>query len=135
MRNGIVVIAHAPLATALRLGALHVFADRESDVVAVDVLADASPEQSLNQARTAARVFGDQPLLVLTDLMGATPSRIAGALAENHHALVLAGASLPMLLRAMTYQHEPLAEMAERARTGAIQGVVTVVDTAGARTN
>lgn len=37
MNNGIVIIAHAPLASALRQCVAHVFPDRLSGVVAVDV--------------------------------------------------------------------------------------------------
>ncbi|MDO9158173.1 MAG: PTS fructose transporter subunit IIA, partial [Burkholderiaceae bacterium] len=49
--NGILVIAHAPLASALRQCVLHVFPDAAPSVVAVDVLPQASPDESLQQAR------------------------------------------------------------------------------------
>ena len=42
--NGILIIAHAPLASALRLGLLHVFPDAAACVQALDVPAHGAPE-------------------------------------------------------------------------------------------
>ncbi|HKW38644.1 MAG TPA: hypothetical protein VJO54_12620, partial [Burkholderiales bacterium] len=36
----------------------------------------------------------------------------------------LAGASLPMLIRALTYRDEPLAAVVEKAMSGGVEGVV-----------
>ena len=50
---GILIIAHAPLATALRECALHVFPDCASGVLALDVLPHDTPEDTLTRAREA----------------------------------------------------------------------------------
>ena len=126
MNNGIVIIAHAPLASALRQCVTHVLADRAGGVVAVDVLPDAPVTQSVAQARQAAEVFGQAPLLLLTDVLGATPCNVARQLQEGRQARLLAGVNLPMLLRAVTYQHEPLDELVARALQGGTQGVQQV---------
>ena len=52
--NGIVIIAHAPLASALRQCVAHVFPEKVESVQVVDVLAQAPAEQSLAQAQQAA---------------------------------------------------------------------------------
>lgn len=124
--NGIVIIAHAPLASALRQCVAHVFPDRAEGVQAVDVQAQASAEQSLAQAQEAARHFGAAPLLLLTDVLGATPSNVARQLLAGRPAQLLAGVNLPMLLRAVTYQHEPLEVLTARALQGGTQGVQQV---------
>ncbi|MFZ5566951.1 MAG: PTS sugar transporter subunit IIA [Pseudomonadota bacterium] len=124
--NGIVIIAHAPLASALRQCVAHVFPDRVEGVQAVDVQAQASTEQSLAQAREAAGLFGAVPLLLLTDVLGATPCNVARQLLADRPAQLLAGVNLPMLLRAVTYQHEPLEVLATRALQGGTQGVQQV---------
>lgn len=129
MKNGILIIAHAPLASALRQCVAHVFADRVDDVVAVDVQPQASVAQSVALAREAAGRFGEAPLLLLTDVLGATPCNVARQLQEGRKAQLLAGVNLPMLLRAVTYQHEPLAELAVRALQGGSQGVLSVTAT------
>ncbi len=126
MNNGIVIIAHAPLASALRQCVAHVFPDRVEGVQAVDVQAQASAEQSLAQAQAAAQYFGAAPLLLLTDVLGATPCNVARQLQAGRTAQLLAGVNLPMLLRAVTYQHEPLEALTARALQGGTQGVQQV---------
>ena len=126
MNTGIVIIAHAPLASALRQCVAHVFADRVGSVVAVDVLPDAAVDQSVALARQAAAPLGPAPLLLLTDVLGATPCNVARQLQEGREARLLAGVNLPMLLRAVTYQHEPLDDLMARALQGGIQGVLQV---------
>lgn len=121
--NGILIIAHAPLASALRQCVAHVFPDRVGGVQAVDVQAQASTEQSLAQAREAAGHFGAAPLLLLTDVLGATPCNVARQLQAGRAAQLLTGVNLPMLLRAVTYQHEPLEALTARALQGGTQGV------------
>ena len=134
MKNGIVIIAHAPLASALRLSVVHVFAERAEQVVAVDVQPDATVSHSLAQAQQAMAPLGDVPLLLLTDVMGATPCNVArqvlevGERGEKREACVLAGVNLPMLLRAITYQNEPLAALAACALQGGTQGVLAVAN-------
>jgi len=44
MSNRILIIAHAPLAKALHDCAMHVYAECSADVIALDVLPDAQPE-------------------------------------------------------------------------------------------
>ena len=124
--NGIIIIAHAPLASALRQCVAHVFPDRVDGVQVVDVQAQASAEQSLAQAQQAAGHFGAAPLLLLTDVLGATPSNVARQLLGGREARLLAGVNLPMLLRAVTYQHESLDALMARALQGGSQGVQQV---------
>ena len=77
MNNGIFIIAHAPLASALRECVAHVFPDRVGEVLALDVQSGDSAQHSLEVAQQAARQFGDAPVLLLTDVMGATPCNVA----------------------------------------------------------
>lgn len=126
MNNGIVIVAHAPLASALRQCVAHVFSDRVEGVVAVDVQPDAPFAQSVAHARQVLAPLGQAPLLLLTDVLGATPSNVARQLLEGRPARLLAGVNLPMLLRAVTYLHEPLDELVARALQGGTQGVQQV---------
>ena len=59
--NGILIIAHAPLAHALRECALHVFPDCGPWVVAIDTAPHAPPEETLAAARIALRQLRDRP--------------------------------------------------------------------------
>ncbi len=125
MNTRILLITHAPLAQALRACALHVFADSAADVLALDVPADERPEASLARAR-ALLGEGGEPVLVLTDVLGATPCNVAQRLVADRAAQLVAGVNLPMLLRAVCYRHETLEAVTARAVAGGIQGVVAV---------
>ena len=52
MSTRIFIIAHAPLAHALRECALHVFADCGDSVMVLDVQPQAAPEDTLAMARS-----------------------------------------------------------------------------------
>ena len=128
--NAVLLIAHAPLAHALRECALHVFADAGDDIGALDVDAHEPPEQTLARAQALRARWGERPVLVLSDVLGATPCNVAQRLADGEHTQLLAGVNLPMLLRAITYRAEPLAAMAQRALDGGVRGVVAVAPAA-----
>ena len=122
----ILLIAHTPLAHALREAALHVFNDCGAGVLALDVQAHAEPEETLRRAQALVQdgPDADAPLLVLTDVFGATPSNVAMRLAEGRLARVLTGANLPMLLRSWCYRSESLESVASRAQLGGTQGIM-----------
>ena len=126
MNNGIFIIAHAPLASALRECVAHVFPDRVGEVLALDVQSGDSAQHSLEVAQQAALQFGDAPVLLLTDVMGATPCNVARLLLAQRPARLVAGVNLPMLLRAVTYQEEPIDQLVARAVSGGSQGVLQV---------
>jgi len=128
--NGILVIAHAPLASALRQCVLHVFPDAAAAVTALDVQPNVPPDETLHQARLLAGQLGTGHLLVLTDVFGATPCNVAQRLVDGPSARLIAGVSLPMLLRAVTYRHESLDMLVSRAMAGGTQGIIPVTVTA-----
>ncbi len=128
--NGVLLIAHAPLAHALRQCALHVFPDAAEHVAALDVHPNAPPEETLAAARIVLDQLPVQGVLVLTDLFGATPCNVAQRLVDGVSTRLIAGVNLPMLLRAGTYLHEPLESLVQRALAGGSQGVMPVAVTA-----
>lgn len=128
--NGILLIAHAPLASALRSCALHVFPDCASAVQAVDVPADEAPEQTLARAQQALQALGGEQVLLIADVFGATPCNVAQRLSDGVHTRLVAGANLPMLLRSVCYRHESLEALALRAISGGGQGIMAVGSTA-----
>ena len=58
MSNAVLLIAHAPLAQALRDAALHVLADCAPDLLAVDVQASAPPEVRMAERALAGGAQG-----------------------------------------------------------------------------
>lgn len=128
--NGIFIIAHAPLATALRQCVLHVFPDSAAGVAALDVQPDMPPEETLDQARIMLEQMGNSHTLVLVDVFGATPCNVAQKLVDGVNTKLITGVNLPMLLRTVSYRHETLDALAARALVGATQGVMQVAITA-----
>ena len=132
--NAILLIAHAPLANALRQCALHVFPDCGSTVMAIDVQPNLSPDETLATARIALEQLTQPPhvkgVLVLTDIFGATPSNVAQRLVDGVRSRLITGVNLPMLLRSVSYRHEPLDTLVSRAVVGGTQGVMQVAITA-----
>ena len=132
--NAILLIAHAPLANALRQCALHVFPDCGGTVTAIDVQPNLSPDETLGSARIALEQLTQQPqvqgVLVLTDIFGATPSNVAQKLVDGVKTRLITGVNLPMLLRSVTYRHETLESLVSRAVIGGTQGVMQVAITA-----
>ena len=128
--NGIFIIAHAPLAAALRQCVLHVFPDSASGVVSLDVQANMPPEETLAQARIMLEQLGTPDTLVLVDVFGATPCNVAQKLVDGVHTKLITGVNLPMLLRTVSYLHESIDALVARALVGATQGVMQVAITA-----
>lgn len=128
--NAILLIAHAPLASALRQCALHVFPDCGATVMAIDVQPNLSPEETLATARIALDQLSKVPnvkgVLVLTDIFGATPSNVAQKLVDGVSSRLITGVNLPMLLRSVSYRHESLDTLVSRAVVGGTQGVMQV---------
>lgn len=120
----VLIVAHAPLATALKAVAGHVYPDGGHAVVALDVLPDATPDQVRDAARALMHGGSEADWLVLTDVFGATPSNAALLLADPQHVRVVTGVNVPMLWRTLCYADEPLDALVTRAIGGATQGVM-----------
>ena len=131
---GLVLIAHAPLASALAASASHVYTcapeRAEAQVQVFDVLPDQDVSAAIAHARAlVAAADAGSGVLVLTDVFGATPGNLASQLAEPGRVAVIAGVNLPMLLRALCYRDGGLAETVDKALAGGTQGVVQVSTT------
>ncbi len=130
MSTGILIVAHNPLASALRQCVLHVFPDSASSVLAFDIQGDVPFDETLAGVRIALDQLKEPQKLVLTDVFGATPCNVAQKVVDGNRSRLIAGVNLPMLLRAVTYRREPLDVLVARAMAGGTQGVMQVATTA-----
>lgn len=121
----LLLVAHEPLASALRQVALHAFPDSAGRVAAVDVPACATLEQAEQLVASALEALPEAEVLIAADVFGATPCNAAAALADGRRVRVIAGANVSMIWRTLGSGERPLAEIAARAADGACQGVVT----------
>lgn len=121
---GILIIAHAPLASALRECAAHIYGGLPARIGAIDVLPDCDPTQVVAFALTEIeRLREENGMLVMTDMFGATPANIASRLATQPGVRVLAGVNLPMLVRGLCYRTCNLDDLVDKALAGATKGV------------
>jgi PTS system ascorbate-specific IIA component len=105
----ILLIAHAPLASALRSCVLHVFPDAHEGLQALDVPPDQSLEDTKTQLGAALESFN-----------------VAQKVVDGSQCKLIAGVNLPMLLRTVNYRHESLDALVTRALTGGSQCITQV---------
>ncbi|MDD2809604.1 PTS sugar transporter subunit IIA [Rhodoferax sp.] len=130
MNNGIFIMAHAPLASALRQCVLHVFPEVCNTVAVLDVQPNTSTDETLAMAKIVMASLNTEHTLVLTDMFGATPCNVALRLIDGVRTRMVAGVNLPMLMRAVTYRHESLDALMARVLAGGSQGIMQVAVTA-----
>jgi mannose PTS system EIIA component len=120
----LLIIAHAPLASALAEVAAHTFPDCAAQLQALDVPPQMAPDEVQLRAAALLPAAEAQDTLILTDVFGATPCNAAQRLADGVHVRVVAGVNVPMLWRTLCYANEPLDALVARAMAGATQGVM-----------
>ncbi len=124
---GILVISHEPLGTALLHCTRHIFGRLLPQLAALDVIPDEDPEQALVAARALRdRINDGSGVVVLTDVYGATPARIAAQLIEPERVLGIAGVNLPLLIKALTYRRGPLHEVVLKLVDGVHESIVVM---------
>lgn len=121
---GILIVSHGAFGEALIHCASHVLGKRPLRVRQVGVTVHDDPDLIFPVAQDLIRQLDEgQGVLVLTDMVGATPSNIASRLRIADKVEVLSGASLPMLVRALTYRNENLATVVAKAISGGHDGI------------
>jgi PTS system mannose-specific IIA component len=124
---GILLMTHAPLGQAFVTAVAHVFRGPTEHFEAIDVTADQDLAEVDELAKKAiARLDDGDGVLVITDIKGGTPANCCNSLHNAGHVEVIAGISLPMLLRAITYRRDTLDVVVEMALAGGQGGAVRV---------
>jgi len=121
---GILIIAHGALGETLIQCAAHVIGSRPLRAQSIAVSGRGDPEALLAHARRAiAEVDDGAGVLVLTDMLGGTPSNVAARTVIPGHVEAVAGVNLPMLIRVLTYRGQSLESAALKAVSGGREGV------------
>ena len=123
---GMMIIAHAPLASSLKAVAEHTFPDCSRLLEALDVPPDMALEEVEARAQAMLARVRSPDALIFTDVFGATPCNVAQRLGDGANVRVIAGVNVPMLWRSLSYANEPLEALVARAMAGATQGVMQV---------
>jgi PTS system ascorbate-specific IIA component len=124
----VVLVAHAPLATALKAVSEHVFGE-PVDLFAIDVAPGASVADSVGSLiERLQKVNRGAGILLLTDLPGASPANIcqdaaARLRAEDIPCLTVTGLNASMVLRVLNYRTQNLDALCQHAIAGGTQTV------------
>ena len=124
---GILIISHGTLGESLIHCASHVLNKRPPRLRQLGVTAQDDPTLLLPQARSLIKELDDgSGVLVLTDMFGGTPSNLAAKLVIPGKVEAVAGVSLPMVIRVLTYRDRDLQTIVTKAISGGCEGVIRV---------
>jgi PTS system ascorbate-specific IIA component len=127
---GILIVAHTPIASAMLDFLDHIYGSIPDKIQAIDVSAHEDTKVTTQRLKAGVELVSDsKQVLIITDILGATPANAAGKYALNdheNHVMVITGLNLSMLLRAVSHRHEPLEQIVEKAIQGGTQGVVKI---------
>ncbi|MDZ4141596.1 MAG: PTS fructose transporter subunit IIA [Methylotenera sp.] len=122
---GILIIAHGSLGESLMECAKHVIGNNPRQVAFIAVSTQDDPNVLLPEAeRLITELNSGEGVLVLSDMYGATPCNIVSKLLKPGEVEGVAGVNMPMIVRTMTYRHESLLALVEKAVSGGREGVV-----------
>lgn len=122
---GLLLISHGRFGESLVENVCHILGKTQPLLMALDVCGTDRPELIQAKAREMVeKLDGGQGVLILTDILGATPSNIASSLFEPGRIEGVAGANLPMLLRALCYREKEMAVLIEKVVSGGKESII-----------
>ena len=123
MKVGILLVTHSDIGKQLLLSATSVFGKNPFQVELLSVDNYDQPNDVKELAEKYVKFLDNGAgVLVLTDIIGTTPSNIASSI--NHDKIkVVAGLNLSMILNVFNYPEDSLDQLSIKALEGGIQGV------------
>ena len=123
MKVGILLVTHSDIGKQLLLTATSVFGKNPFQVELLSVDNYDQPNDVKELAEKYVKFLDKGAgVLVLTDIIGTTPSNIASSI--NHDKIkVVAGLNLSMILNVFNYPENSLDQLSIKALEGGIQGV------------
>lgn len=124
MSVGIVIVTHGEAGAALLEAAEFIAGESMSEILFVPFRQSGERLTGASDLRAAmARAETGDGVLVLTDLLGSSPSnRVAEHLPEDQ-AVMVTGLNLPMLLSVWNYRNKPLGLLARKAVESGRRGI------------
>ena len=122
---GVLLITHGTLGEALVQCVSHVMNRRPAQLMQLGISGQDDPLDALPIARRRVElVDSGSGVLILTDILGATPANTAAKLLEPGRIEGVTGVNVPMLLRVITYRERSIEVLVKKAVAGACEGVV-----------
>jgi len=124
---GILLITHGTFGESLIQNICHVLNKRPPLIGQLGVAAQDDPLDMLPMAKLLLNEVDEgDGVLILTDILCATPANLALKLLDPGRIECVAGVSLPMLLRALTYRKSGMDTLLKKAISGGHDGVINM---------
>jgi PTS system ascorbate-specific IIA component len=125
MPVGLLLITHQRIGDELLGTVSNLFDPMPLKVKTLSVSLNSDPDTMREDAAQIHTELDDGAgVIIITDMFGSTPSNIASSLLCHPQTQMLAGLSLPMLVRILNYAHLPLNELIEKAKSGGHEGLI-----------
>lgn len=116
MSVGIVIVTHGTTGAGLLKVAEFILGESLAEIGFVPFRQSGDRVTKIAEVRAAlARADSGDGVLVLTDLLGASPSNRVADLLEGHAGIMVTGLNLAMLMSVWNYRREPLGLLARKA--------------------
>ena len=124
---GILLITHGTLGESLVQNVCHVLNTRPPLLAQLGVSAQDDPLDILPLARILVNEVDEgDGVLILSDILGATPANLTLKLLDPGRIEGVTGVSLPMILRALTYRKNEMKILVQKAVSGGRDGVINL---------
>jgi Phosphotransferase system, mannose/fructose-specific component IIA len=124
---GILLITHDNLGETLLDIANSILGEKTRSIATLNVEQSMEIDFVVEKALiTIEQIENGKGVIILTDIIGATPSNIVRRLITPNKIESISGLNLPMLLRAITYQKSELSDLLKKAEQGGKDGVLKI---------
>jgi PTS system ascorbate-specific IIA component len=127
MSVGIVIVTHDTTGGSMLAEAEFVLGQKMDEIQVVNFNHDEDQTEGIVAIHSAIeKVDSGEGVLVLTDLIGASPSNRASNLIEHFNAVMVTGVNLAMLICVWNYRDRSLELMARKAVEGGRRGITII---------
>ncbi len=124
MSVGFVIVTHGQTGKSLIAEAEFVLGQSMKEIVPVSFNQSEGSLNGVSDIRLAIeKADSGDGVLVMTDLIGASPSNGVARLLEEYDAVMVTGVNLPMTICAWNYREQPLGLVARKAVDGGRRGI------------
>ncbi len=123
MSVGILLVSHIGVASNMLKTTARIWNKQAVNIDYIEIEFDADINQTVSKTEIKLdQLDSGDGVLVLTDLVGATPCNLVSSIVHPNIA-VISGLNLPMLIRTYNYSDKSLEELAEIAVEGGQRGI------------
>ncbi|HEX7043860.1 MAG TPA: hypothetical protein VF203_04520 [Burkholderiales bacterium] len=122
---GVLILGHKDFAEGIIKAIEHTYGRRPPGIEVAGVDYSRPPEEiETFIRRRLARADRGDGVLILADIYGTTHTNVARRLLKAGRVELISGASLPMVLRALTYRRLKMPDLIDRALAGGYNGII-----------